>query len=165
MCPVLLTHRPLAFSLSQCSICRCEFEPEDELRVLPCGHADHAECIDQWLAVNKSCPICCKDIAPPPTHAAAPAMAPAMAQTTTTTTTTTSTPEPMSIASPSGVNAAAGRGLVVDASPKDDTEGDTGEEGSGSEEGLTPDSTPEWEQVAPMPMATTPIGQMPQLVD
>ena len=79
MCPVLLTHRPLAFSLSQCSICRCEFEPEDELRVLPCGHADHAECIDQWLAVNKSCPLCNKDIITTPPPVCPPVPAPAAA--------------------------------------------------------------------------------------
>ena len=46
----------------QCSICRMEFEPDDTLRVLSCGHAEHVECIDQWLRVNKACCICQKDI-------------------------------------------------------------------------------------------------------
>ena len=39
-----------------------EFEASDTLRVLHCCHAEHAECVDQWLLVNKSCPLCQKDI-------------------------------------------------------------------------------------------------------
>ena len=41
-----------------CSICRMEFEDGESVRVLPCGHADHAECLDTWLGMNKVCPIC-----------------------------------------------------------------------------------------------------------
>ena len=48
-----------------------EFEPEDVVRVLRCCHVEHAECVDQWLAVNKSCPICCKDIIASPEPAVA----------------------------------------------------------------------------------------------
>jgi len=47
----------------QCSICRMEFEDEDLLRCLPCGHAEHTECLDAWLKLNRSCPLCQKDIA------------------------------------------------------------------------------------------------------
>jgi len=43
---------------TKCSICQEDFEADDELRVLPCKHAEHAECLDQWLRVNKSCPHC-----------------------------------------------------------------------------------------------------------
>jgi hypothetical protein len=45
-----------------------EFEAGDTLRVLRCGHADHADCVDQWLNINKSCPLCFKEIVatPPP---------------------------------------------------------------------------------------------------
>eukprot|EP00633_Aureoumbra_lagunensis_P001774 CAMPEP_0197288664 /NCGR_PEP_ID=MMETSP0890-20130614/5821_1 /TAXON_ID=44058 ORGANISM="Aureoumbra lagunensis, Strain CCMP1510" /NCGR_SAMPLE_ID=MMETSP0890 /ASSEMBLY_ACC=CAM_ASM_000533 /LENGTH=259 /DNA_ID=CAMNT_0042759571 /DNA_START=371 /DNA_END=1147 /DNA_ORIENTATION=- len=32
----------------QCSICRLEFESEDNLTVLPCNHADHTDCLAQW---------------------------------------------------------------------------------------------------------------------
>ena len=42
-----------------------EFDADDQLlRVLRCGHAEHAECIDQWLAVNKNCPLCQQEILP-----------------------------------------------------------------------------------------------------
>ena len=53
-----------------------EFEPSDELRVMRCGHAEHAECLDQWLAVNKSCPLCHKEIVPSPPCAPAPSSEP-----------------------------------------------------------------------------------------
>jgi len=46
----------------QCSICRMEFEAEDELMCLPCGHAEHGECVGEWLARNRSCPLCQRDI-------------------------------------------------------------------------------------------------------
>ena len=49
----------------QCSICRMEWEEDDELRLLPCKHAEHAECLDQWLAVNKKCPVCAKEVLMP----------------------------------------------------------------------------------------------------
>ena len=58
----------------QCSICRMEFEPGDVLRVLRCNHAEHAECIDQWLNINKSCPLCQVEIASPTPAVCPPAM-------------------------------------------------------------------------------------------
>lgn len=48
----------------QCAICRLEFQADDILRVLPCRHAEHAECIDQWLVLNRCCPLCQKEVAP-----------------------------------------------------------------------------------------------------
>ncbi|KAF9086555.1 hypothetical protein BGX23_008802 [Mortierella sp. AD031] len=46
-----------------CSICLCEYITDDRVRVLPCTHEYHAECIDIWLA-NKStqCPLCKHDL-------------------------------------------------------------------------------------------------------
>ena len=43
---------------TKCSIFQEELEDDDEVRVRPCKHAEHAECLDQWLRVNKCCPIC-----------------------------------------------------------------------------------------------------------
>ncbi|WVW85671.1 hypothetical protein I302_107709 [Kwoniella bestiolae CBS 10118] len=54
----------------QCPICLVDFEPGDDLRVLPCerGHAYHQSCIDPWLLeVSSSCPLCRKDFNAPPT--------------------------------------------------------------------------------------------------
>jgi E3 ubiquitin-protein ligase BIG BROTHER-like protein len=48
----------------QCAICRMEFEDDDVMRILPCRHAEHAECVDQWLLINRCCPLCQKDVAP-----------------------------------------------------------------------------------------------------
>ncbi|WOL06543.1 hypothetical protein Cni_G15277 [Canna indica] len=42
-----------------CAVCLCEFDDEDELRLLPaCGHAFHLGCIDTWLLSNSTCPLC-----------------------------------------------------------------------------------------------------------
>ena len=46
----------------QCSICRMEFEDDDVLRCLPCKHAEHAECLDQWLQINRCCPLCQSEV-------------------------------------------------------------------------------------------------------
>lgn len=41
-----------------CSVCMEEFEDHDDVKVLPCGHIFHVECIDSWLTIDHVCPIC-----------------------------------------------------------------------------------------------------------
>ncbi|KAL9259913.1 E3 ubiquitin-protein ligase-like protein [Drosera capensis] len=41
-----------------CCICLATYMDEDELRELPCCHFFHAECVDRWLRMNASCPLC-----------------------------------------------------------------------------------------------------------
>jgi len=40
-----------------CCICLNDMEVGVEVRKLPCDHFFHKECIDQWLLVNRTCPI------------------------------------------------------------------------------------------------------------
>ena len=46
-----------------CSVCYCEYEPDEEVLVLPCKHFYHADCVSQWLRINKTCPVCRQPIA------------------------------------------------------------------------------------------------------
>ena len=45
-----------------CSICLADFEARDELRALPCSHAFHCGCIDQWLKTSRQCPCCRREL-------------------------------------------------------------------------------------------------------
>ncbi|MCE0481862.1 hypothetical protein HAX54_039959 [Datura stramonium] len=42
----------------QCTICQEEYEAEDEMGKLDCGHFYHIRCIKQWLSQKNSCPVC-----------------------------------------------------------------------------------------------------------
>ena len=41
-----------------CRICLVEYENGDQIRILPCNHEFHKDCIDSWLVKNSSCPAC-----------------------------------------------------------------------------------------------------------
>ncbi|XP_059318246.1 E3 ubiquitin-protein ligase At4g11680-like [Lycium ferocissimum] len=43
---------------AECCICLCSYEDGIELRELPCCHHFHAACIDKWLYINATCPLC-----------------------------------------------------------------------------------------------------------
>ncbi|KAJ9148066.1 hypothetical protein P3X46_030161 [Hevea brasiliensis] len=44
---------------STCPICLSEYQPKETLRTIPeCNHYFHADCIDEWLKMNPTCPLC-----------------------------------------------------------------------------------------------------------
>ncbi|EXJ69153.1 uncharacterized protein A1O5_08088 [Cladophialophora psammophila CBS 110553] len=48
-----------------CSICTEDFKKGEEVRVLPCNHKFHPDCIDPWLLnVSGTCPLCRIDLRP-----------------------------------------------------------------------------------------------------
>ncbi|KAL8990012.1 MAG: hypothetical protein Q9169_008230 [Polycauliona sp. 2 TL-2023] len=48
-----------------CSVCTDDFTKGQDVRVLPCNHKFHPECIDPWLLnVSGTCPMCRVDLRP-----------------------------------------------------------------------------------------------------
>lgn len=45
-----------------CVICRLDYEDDDTLIVLSCKHSYHSECINNWLQINKVCPVCSAEV-------------------------------------------------------------------------------------------------------
>ncbi|CAK9320215.1 unnamed protein product [Citrullus colocynthis] len=44
---------------SCCSICLADYKNSDVLRLLPdCGHLFHLKCVDPWLRLHPTCPVC-----------------------------------------------------------------------------------------------------------
>ena len=65
LCPLRCASLPAGDSVvdQHCAICTEEFSPKELHRVLVCGHAFHAHCVDQWLLSRSStCPLCRLDI-------------------------------------------------------------------------------------------------------
>eukprot|EP01120_Amphizonella_sp_Union-15-10_P005676 TRINITY_DN1712_c0_g1_i1.p1 TRINITY_DN1712_c0_g1~~TRINITY_DN1712_c0_g1_i1.p1 ORF type:complete len:531 (+),score=119.59 TRINITY_DN1712_c0_g1_i1:32-1624(+) len=43
---------------NKCLICQGDYALGDSLRILPCEHNFHVECVDCWLRDNNTCPLC-----------------------------------------------------------------------------------------------------------
>ncbi|KAM3289805.1 E3 ubiquitin-protein ligase [Capsicum chacoense] len=54
--------RALSIDDAGCSICLSTYDDGDELRELPCGHFFHCTCIDKWLYMSATCPLCKRSI-------------------------------------------------------------------------------------------------------
>ncbi|KAL2872515.1 uncharacterized protein BJX67DRAFT_10406 [Aspergillus lucknowensis] len=60
------TETPTDHPNFSCPICTDDFVKGQDLRVLPCNHQFHPECIDPWLVnVSGTCPLCRIDLNPP----------------------------------------------------------------------------------------------------
>ncbi|OEH77698.1 hypothetical protein cyc_05488 [Cyclospora cayetanensis] len=59
------------FIESGCAICFEEFSPSVLVRVLPCRHIFHRNCLDTWFQRSAMCPLCMHDYSagPPPSAA------------------------------------------------------------------------------------------------
>jgi len=49
----------------ECPICLGAWEAGDDIRVPPCGHAFHKECLGQWLQTDRTCALCRRDVTMP----------------------------------------------------------------------------------------------------
>ncbi|KAM2843203.1 hypothetical protein COP1_025946 [Malus domestica] len=49
-------------SNESCVICRLDFEDGENLTILSCKHSYHSECINNWLTINKICPVCSAEV-------------------------------------------------------------------------------------------------------
>ncbi|KAJ4913262.1 RING/U-box superfamily protein [Raphanus sativus] len=46
----------------ECCICLAKYKEKEEVRKLPCSHRFHVKCVDQWLRIISSCPLCKQDL-------------------------------------------------------------------------------------------------------
>ena len=53
---------PNIFSPHRCIICMEDMNEGDQIRHLPCMHAFHVDCIDDWLTRKFQCPACMEPI-------------------------------------------------------------------------------------------------------
>ncbi|XP_064404697.1 E3 ubiquitin-protein ligase RNF13-like isoform X2 [Halichondria panicea] len=59
----LKTHKSqMGMEEPMCAVCLETFHNKDTIRVLPCRHEYHKKCVDPWLKLKRTCPMCKKDI-------------------------------------------------------------------------------------------------------
>ncbi|KAL5537669.1 hypothetical protein UlMin_043994 [Ulmus minor] len=57
--PKLVYSKDNQKTYSCCSVCLADYKDGEVLRVLlDCGHVFHLKCVDSWLRLHPTCPIC-----------------------------------------------------------------------------------------------------------
>ncbi|XP_054248841.1 RING finger protein 215 [Indicator indicator] len=51
-----------ACEIDSCVVCLDQFHKSQWLRVLPCSHEFHRDCVDPWLLLQQTCPLCKRNI-------------------------------------------------------------------------------------------------------
>ncbi|CAL4954920.1 unnamed protein product [Urochloa decumbens] len=46
----------------ECCICLAQYREKEEVRQLPCTHMFHLRCVDRWLRIISSCPLCKQEL-------------------------------------------------------------------------------------------------------
>lgn len=47
---------------ASCCICLARYGDDEEVRELPCLHVFHVDCVDKWLKINATCPLCKNEV-------------------------------------------------------------------------------------------------------
>ncbi|XP_016395953.1 RING finger protein 150-like isoform X2 [Sinocyclocheilus rhinocerous] len=46
------------WGFDNCAVCIEDYKPNDVVRILPCRHVFHKNCVDPWLQDHRTCPMC-----------------------------------------------------------------------------------------------------------
>ncbi len=60
--PTIRYYKKVYKNNDKCTVCQFEFNEGETLRKLNCDHLYHKGCVDEWLAQEKKCPVCKKDV-------------------------------------------------------------------------------------------------------
>ncbi|XP_037886210.1 RING-H2 finger protein ATL70-like [Glossina fuscipes] len=41
-----------------CAVCLNDFQLNEIIRKLPCAHDFHSDCVDKWIKLHQTCPMC-----------------------------------------------------------------------------------------------------------
>ena len=49
----------------ECAVCQSQCKPTEQVRLLPCRHTFHTQCIDPWFERSTCCPTCRASVCEP----------------------------------------------------------------------------------------------------